>query len=128
MTVYSYIAENNPNKVVSIIESFGYEVRDNSNLGKSLQELVSNVGESALLKIMDCHPDKDILLEVNAPKKEKKESGCGCSGCSGGKAPQYLNASGSENPSTSNAMVSQTNTMLLAVALILSVAIIFKNN
>ena len=53
MSVYQYVADNDPRGAEMIINSFGYEVTDRRNLGQSLSELVSQVGEPALKKVME---------------------------------------------------------------------------
>ena len=69
MNVFKYVAESNPNGAVQIINSFGYDVRNTSDLGKSLSELVAEVGEPAFKKVMDNHPDKDVILELDNKRK-----------------------------------------------------------
>lgn len=137
MTVYNYIADNNPNKARNIIDSFGYDVVNTSDLGRSLTELVSNEGEPALKAVMQAHPDKDIILELfgdNSPslsaKKETKS--CGCSGCSAKNhqhPPQqhYMNASGPEGNNTMT-LANQTNVILIVASLFIATALIIKKN
>jgi hypothetical protein len=128
MSVYQYVADNDPKGAEMIINSFGYEVTDKSNLGKSLAELVSQVGEPALIKVMEYHPDKDIILELNS---DNKKSECGCSSCK--KANQhhehYMNASGSEVPkeTKSDTLAHQTNVILVVATLFIVTALIYKN-
>ena len=44
MSVYQYVADNDPKGAELIINSFGYEVTNRRDLGQSLSELVSEVG------------------------------------------------------------------------------------
>jgi hypothetical protein len=141
MNVFKYVAESNPNGAVQIINSFGYDVRSSSDLGKSLSELVAEVGEPALKKVMDNHPDKDVILELYAIEntKEKEEKSCGCDGCKNNQKVaehlQYLNATGNgafadakSNNSTTNThlLANQTNVILVVSALFIATALILK--
>ena len=138
MSVYDYIARSNPKLAESIINSFGYEVIDRKDLGKSLKELVANVGEPALAKIMENHPDRDVIMEINKPKIAKVEepkiepskSTCGCNSCRN-HSSNYLNASGTTEASTkeqttSNTLAHQTNIILVVSALFIATALIMS--
>lgn len=136
MSVYNYVAESNPNGAKQIINSFGYEVLSTNNLGQSLNELVVQVGEPALEKIMQAHPDKDIILEMFSKSNNSiKSSGCGCKKCQENNG-HYLNASGSDstNPSTSNltsnttTLAHQTNVILIVATIFIATALIIKKN
>lgn len=122
LNVYEYVAHSNPFMAKKIIESFDYRVTSR-DMGSNLRTLVANEGEPALKAILDQHPDKDIILEVfgNSNKEQKK---CSCSKTnSDDNYVKYMYASGQ---SESKTLGMQTNTMLLASALILAVAIIAK--
>ena len=136
MSVYQYVADSDPRGTQRLIESFGYEITDQRNLGKSLSELVSSVGEPALKKVIDVHPDKDIILEYNVSVMPKTSS-CGCSSCkSKGGHDKYMNASGNDNPADTGAVVNtnntnilahQTNTILVLATLVIIAGIMLKN-
>ena len=141
MNVFRYVAESNPNGAVQIINSFGYDVTSTSDLGKSLSELVAEVGEPAFKKVMDNHPDKDVILELYASDntKEKEEKSCGCDVCRSRQRTvehlQYLNATGggtfadekSNNSNTStHLLANQTNVILVVSALFIATALILK--
>ena len=130
MNVYKYVAENDPNGAVSIINSFGYECVTTKDLGKSLSELVSVVGEPALKKVMDYHPDKEIILEMYS-----KNESCSCPSCKASKNPymnqeRFLNISGSEvvgqTKGDNTAIVLQTNGILIVSAIIIALALTLK--
>lgn len=123
MNVYQYIASNNPFVARNIIESFGYSPTS-SNLAYGLEQLVNQEGEQALIRIIQNHPDRDIIIEMNEqPIIKKEKSSCGCNSK---KSPlEYLNAIG--GTSEARHLSLQTNTFLLASALILAVAIISKH-
>jgi len=136
-TVYDYIAQTDPNSAKRIIENFGYTVTNAKDMGANLKTLVNNEGEGALLSIMEAHPDKDIILELFT----KKEDSSNASGNNNyntrrnnddfafERGLQYANASGAQQQNTdASNLASNTNTMIFASALILAVAIIFKND
>ena len=129
MTIYEYIAANNPVQSERIIRRFGYESLRASNLGDNLREVVAQEGEEAFLEVLELHPDRDLLVEVYAPKEEKESCGCTKGKCSCRKN-DYMNADGANNvaedKSAAQISASQTNTFLMAAALILAVAIIVK--
>lgn len=128
MSVYQYVAENDPKGAEMIINSFGYEVTNRRNLGQSLAELVSQVGEPALLKVMEYHPDRDIIIELNS---DNKNSECGCGKCKRASQinDQYLNITGSENPKEAkpDTLAHQTNVILVVATLFIVTALIYKN-
>jgi len=129
MSVYQYVADNDPRGAEMIINSFGYEVTDRRNLGTSLSELVSEVGEPALRKVMEYHPDKEIIMELNSDNK-KSECGCGSCGCKKTrKQDQYMNASGVETPKEAkpDTLAHQTNVILVVATLFIVTALIYKN-
>ena len=127
MSVYQYVADNDPRGAEMIINSFGYEVTDRRNLGQSLSELVSQVGEPALKKVMEYHPDRDIILELN-PSEKKSE--CGCGNCNRTRTQeQFMNASGTEAPKDTkpDTLAHQTNVILVVATLFIVTALIYKN-
>ncbi len=138
MSVYDYIAQSNPRLAENIINSFGYEVIDRQDLGKSLKELVANVGEPALSKIMESHPDRDVIMEVNKSKLVKLEEAtieqpsytCGCWKCKS-HGSNYLNASGTPDTSTkeitpSNTLAQQTNLIVFISAGLIALALMIN--
>jgi len=127
MSVYQYVADNDPRGAEIIITSFGYEVTDRRNLGQSLKELVSQVGEPALKKVMEYHPDRDIILEFNA---DNKNSECGCGNCARTRTQEsFMNASGNETPKElkPDTLAHQTNVILVVATLFIVTALIYKN-
>jgi hypothetical protein len=125
MDVYKYIAESNPEVAKNVIESFGYEHANTSDMG--LSQLVAREGESALKKIMLNHPDKDIIIEMFS---EKQTTPCGC-GCGARKKEGFLNVVGDESPkekdnSGTSMIAQQTNVMILVSALFIFTALIIK--
>jgi hypothetical protein len=88
--------------------------------------VVAKVGEPALKKVMENHPDKEIILEMFS---DKQASTCGC-GCGARKHEGFLNANGNypkEKESTSSNMIAQqTNAMILVSALFIFTALMIK--
>jgi len=131
-TVYDYIANNNPQGAKSVCESFGYTVNNPKSMSQNLKHLVNEEGEDALISLMDMHPDKEIILEYfSKPQKvEKEKSSCGCKDKK--ETPHllehFINASGRNENNEARALATNTNTIIFASALVLAVAIIFKND
>lgn len=125
MDVYKYVAESNPMGAQGIIESFGYEHANTPDMG--LSQLVAKIGEPALKKVMDNHPDKEIILEMFA-EKQNQPNNCGC----GNRRQEgFLNVSGLEvskekDNSSSSMIAQQTNAMILVSALFIFTALMIK--
>jgi hypothetical protein len=123
MDVYKYVAESNPILTQGIIESFGYEHANTPDMG--LSQLVAKEGEPALKKIMDNHPDKNIILELFS----NTDTNCNCNSR---KNESFLNANGSnevakeKENSSSNVIAQQTNVMILVSALFIFTALMIK--
>ena len=130
-TVYDYIAKNNPQGAKSFCEAFGYQVTNPRSMSQNLKTLVNNEGEDALLSLMEMHPDKDFILEIFSKpiEKEEKKSDCGCRNMGTPHLLEhFINASGRKDSSEATALATNTNTIIFASALVLAVAIIFKND
>lgn len=144
MNVYNYIAQSNPHGAKAVCHSLGYKlsgVNSADDLGSCLAQIVEKEGEPAFRKIMEQHPDKEVICELFAEKAENKASeyamnfsgqnhqanpGCGCANCNG--RQRYMNFDGyNEQMAMSAASANNTNVFLVASALILAVAIISKN-
>jgi hypothetical protein len=123
MDVYKYVAESNPILTQGIIESFGYEHANTPDMG--LSQLVAREGEPALKKIMDNHPDKNIILELFS----NTDTNCNCNSR---KNEGFLNVNGSnevakeKENSSSNVIAQQTNVMILVSALFIFTALMIK--
>ena len=77
MTLYDYVALNNRNGSSQLVMDYGMRPANNpKSLAKQLAMTVNKEGESALMKIADIHPDKELF-----------DSHSNCSGsCSCGKS------------------------------------------
>lgn len=126
MNFYEYIAKTNPMGAKSVIQQFGYRVVDGRRMGDNLRMLVAQEGEPALRAIAELHPDKDLILEVFAPKKED----CGCNkkdsfmGADGTLTSAVLNNNQQQMQSDSTKLALQTNAMLIVATIIIASAII----
>jgi hypothetical protein len=117
--VFDYIASNNPRACKQILQDFDY-VANSRNTAQNLRDLVNLEGEDAVVEIMKYHPDRSYFepdksskkLESMFDKFEKEKYA-------------YLNATGS-NQTVKTEHSNQTNTIILASAIILAFAIISK--
>jgi hypothetical protein len=124
MTIYEYIARNNPVGAKRTIESFGYKVVNPKSMGDNLRMLVAQEGEPALKAVVDLHPDKDLILEVYG-------NDCGCKdkenflGADGILQSAVLSNNQQQNDSTAK-LAHQTNTLIVAVSLLVVAGLILK--
>ena len=71
LTVYQYIAENNPDAAYVVCKQYGYyDIKDISQLAQCLELIVGQDGEEGLAKVMETHPDKETLLELFKKKQD----------------------------------------------------------
>ena len=127
MDIYTYVAASNPYQAKSLLHKYGYSatnIKDTNDLGICLKKLVSQEGENAFADIISCHPDKGVILEMFASKKEEHKNCSGDCGCK--HKEQYKNASG-DTEVKSSSVAQQTSVFILAAALLLAAAIIVKN-
>jgi hypothetical protein len=129
MSVYKYIAELNPSIANDFCVSQGFPNASCSDeLADNMVFIVAQNGELAFKKIMELHPDKEVLLEMFQ-----------CSSCQSKQQPKqqifnsgitevqplmerplqegYLNANGL-------GIAKNTNTIILASAVLVALAII----
>lgn len=134
MTVYEYIANVNPDAANSVCKKYGYyQIENVEELAWCLRQIVADNGEESLKKIMELHPEKEVILELFEVKPEPKKEeistpvmmnadggnnncgcGCGCNKCN------MRNADGN----ASTGIASQTNMIILVAAMIVSISII----
>lgn len=120
MTIYRYIAENVPNQAYEICKSYDfYDIQNQDELESCLEMIVAQNGEPAFEKIINLHPDKDVIIEMY--KRANPTEPCDC---------QKKNATGDvpakadEKPSVSTNLSNQTNTYILVGAIIVALAVI----
>jgi len=129
MDIFTYVAASNPYQAKSLLHKYGYSatnIKDANDLGVCLKKLVSQEGEGAFADIVECHPDKGVILEMYLPKKEEYKNCSGDCGCGCRNREQYKNASGDTEVKTAS-FTNQTSVFILAAALLLAAAIIVKN-
>jgi hypothetical protein len=134
MNVYLYIAENKPDEAYEICKKYGYfNINSIEELADCLKNIVAEKGQDSFEEILNIHPEKEVILEIFDKKKvvdtkpieeviqlmfdknKPVEKDCGCM--------KSADASPS-SPSSPSPVVSQTNTYILAGALIVSLAIL----
>lgn len=76
-----YIARNAPDNAIQILQAWGMPVesRNPKVLAKNLNTLFTTQGEGVLKDMGNLHPDKDLILAVEAEKSGREQS----SGCDG---------------------------------------------
>ena len=126
MTIYEYIARNNPSGAKRVIESFGYVVTQPKKMGDNLRMLVAQEGEPALKAVVDLHPDKDLIIEVFGNNQGSRAVGDNFFGADGLLQSAVLSNNQQQNDSN-NKMVLQTNTLIVALSLLVVAGLIFKN-
>lgn len=125
MTVYQYIAQNNPDMAYEVCKRYHYyDIRSLDELAACLQKIVADSQEAGLADVMSLHPDKDTLLELFSKKKDdivevvvKEKEDCSCSA-----NKNFLNADAS-NQSTSSSLTNNTNLYILGGAILVAFAI-----
>jgi hypothetical protein len=126
MTIYEYIARNNPIGAKRVIESFGYVVTQPKKMGDNLRMLVAQEGHPALKAVVDLHPDKDLILEVFGNSQSLKATGDNFYGADGLLQSAVLN-NNQQQTDSNNKMVLQTNTLIVALSLLVVAGLILKN-
>lgn len=122
MTIYDYIARNNPVGAKRTIESFGYKVVNPKSMGDNLRMLVAQEGEPALKSVVDLHPDKDLILEVYGEENKIQENFIGADGIL---QSAVLNNNQQQNDSNAK-LAQQTNTLIVALSLLVVAGLILK--
>ena len=80
MTIYEYLAEQNPIGAKTVLNSFGEKaVRRPDILARQLADLVNNYGKDALFRIASVHPDLELVNQYNKVANPPSKEDCGCS-------------------------------------------------
>jgi hypothetical protein len=122
--IYQYIAFTDPYIAKSICSKFGMDTaqaQDEADMAECLRIVVAENGAEALSAIVDVHPDKDLILEMKAPKTASKD--CGCK-----KSTKTTEAYIESAQSSQNGFLHQGNTFLFAGIIIVAVALIVSSN
>ncbi len=91
-----YIAFNNTEAAQALLDKYGYQEATNSTqLENTLKGIIQQNGESALIDVLELHPDKQMILDVFGSEEKKSgadgeaQHNCACadgsSGCDGKK-------------------------------------------
>ncbi len=74
--MFQYMCDNNPNVIVSTMNSFGYPISDSHSLSDNFRDFFkkcsSHQKEKVLLIVKENHPDKELFIE------ESVMPACGC--------------------------------------------------
>ena len=111
MNLYYYIATNNPDNAISLCEKEGfYGIVNEEELSDTLESIAAS-GENGLIKVLELHPDKNVIIEVFSKNNNTAP------------APtiKYVNSTGE---TTTSKFAKQTNTFILIGAVLISLAII----
>jgi len=136
MTVYQYIAENNPDAAYELCKQYGYyDINDFPQLAQCLEVIVGQNGEEGLSRVMELHPDKDTLLELFKKKQDDivevtipttapiiQQTAPPTS------EPYTQLSSQQKNADGSSILVNQTNLFILGGAILITFAIIISRN
>jgi hypothetical protein len=140
MNIYEYIAISNPDSCLSFCNNYGYvhrEIGSIEELVVCMQEVVAAEGETAFTELLKLHPDRGAIMETFSGRRmalgydgsletmpinyvapqHKRDCQCGCNNKSFNADASLPKSSGSST---------QTNTFIIAAALLLSVAIISR--
>ena len=126
MNAYYNIANNNQDEAVSLVEGYGYTPQNTDEWASCLQQIVADYGQDGLQKVMYLHPDKTVILELFAGVPANSREGkfaMKMQNIKRGYASNGQTSAMNDKPTNSNA-VSQTSVMILAAAVIMSVAIL----
>lgn len=127
MTMLDYIADQDPQGAMDVINNFGYSV-DGVNcvedLASCLHDLVDSEGEEAVIALARLHPDKDLIIEANTAgtvsksmsKQTNGQGFCGCKSCG-----KFANKTGLSDifPANPATLLIISGTILLTAAIIL---------
>jgi hypothetical protein len=144
MNIYTYVAARKPYFAKSLANKYGHELNKKPNLPLVLEQLVGMHGEQALFEILETHPDLDLFKEYFDKNKEEEtklnltgsivaeetKTSCNCENKSKEKENsiiEYLNITGADQRRSSD-LVSNTNMMILAGAIVVAFAILNLKN
>lgn len=128
MTVYQYIANVNPDAANEVCKKYGYyQIENVEELAWCLRQIVADNGEESLKKIMELHPEKEVILELfevkPEPKKEEVSSTPIIMNADGNNKDCGCNMRNADGAATTG-VASQTNMIILVAAMIVSISII----
>jgi hypothetical protein len=126
MTLYEYIAVNNPRGASGLIASYGGRPEQHPvALSKQLAYSVYKGGQDALDKLAEIHPDRDLIaqsIQSSEPEMKSHSNACGCSSCNG-----YSNVDGQNSKSEVSNRINDKSELLITGGIILiAIAMVLK--
>ena len=83
ISIYEYVADNNPQQVDALLQQFGYPATSNiPKLVKALKKEVSSGNEQILFSLADIHPDIELIQQRSKAKQSSGKSFSACGACS----------------------------------------------
>lgn len=82
--LYLYVAQNNPRGAANIISKFNMGNAQNyDELARGLKHIMATKGEQGFIEIAKIHPDRKLILDVEALTTTETKSNCSgsCNGC-----------------------------------------------
>jgi hypothetical protein len=132
LTIYQYIAANDPVGSEAVCNKYGYltqGVETSDDMAECLEALVKAEGAPALTDIANIHPDKELILEtfgMGTAAAGTDQGACGCNKCKQDKgvAQQYVDAAQGNNGGFNIAGINQGGLFILGSILILGLVIV----
>jgi len=133
VNIFNYTAAANPYFVKSLAHKYGYEFDKDQKLETVLQQLVTYEGEPVMMEIIENNPDKDLFMDYFEKKYGKKEENNNSNELGGARLlDTYMNFSGqlqaAQQTAENKMLTKETSVMVLLGAVLISFAIMFKNN
>jgi hypothetical protein len=133
VNIFNYTAAANPYFVKSLAHKYGYEFDKDQKLETVLQQLVTYEGEPVMMEIIENNPDKDLFMDYFEKKYGKKEEKTNSNELGGARLlDTYMNFSGqlqaAQQTAENKMLTKETSVMVLLGAVLISFAIMFKNN
>lgn len=130
---FNYMALEKPMECAQLVQSYGVVPSNNPDvLARQLHDIAKS-DDYAFNKLAEMHPDREMILETS--NSWSNASGCGsgysnCGGCGGFQAANGLSIKSDVEKLVNGNSASQKNNdmMILGVVVIVSLALIFKNN
>jgi len=129
MSIYKYIADNNPDGCIAILYKYGYmnnPINSTDDLAYVCQVMVASEGENSLNDLLKIHPDRNLIIEdynnnsnISVPKEN-----CNCKKDKNNEDSKMVGTDGSTSVSNNTGIVTQTNTFILLGAVLVAVAIL----
>jgi hypothetical protein len=114
---YDYIAQAEPYAALDILSKHGYQLSGDNvttqDIGSAIEQMVSEVGEPALVDIMGIHPDKGIIIELFATPAATS-------------APAMVDMHHEKKEDLKTFLKDPTNALLVGIGVLVALAVIKK--